>query len=436
MVFVLSMFSLYAKRVQLPSGFDAIYNIIRPNPLYVPRDYEFPSEFTDAVLYDDLRRRDIVVGSLDDDIALLQRIKQIDSETNCQIETLYLIVADKCNLKCKYCFVEEYAERNKAIMSSDVMRKSLELFRSSLISQRRTSGKIVFYGGEPLIAYKIIKEAILICKSWGYNIQYEIVTNGVLVDNSIATFFRDNGIRLSISLDGPERINDANRCFRDDTNKSGTYIKAMKSLKILLAHNVLTGISLTLTELTIHNNKGIIEWLSNIGTPYVAFNLLHDRNSKSTENYRSFASFCIEACDRLSLHDNRILRRKDCFENSDFIFCDCSALGINQIAIDPDGNIFVCHCLREADEIVGNVASVYSFHDLLGRLKSSRWLNAAPLYRQKCRSCMALSICGGGCPANAEVFPEDIAFCSFAEHVMLYLLQRRLDNAHSESKWM
>lgn len=147
-----------------------------------------------------------------------------------------LQVTQNCNLRCSYCPYTENAgdERlhsNKR-MSEETAKKAVDfLHRNSIDSEVVVIG---FYGGEPFIEFQLIKTTIEYAKRKleGKEVLFSITTNATLLSDEILEYLNDNNVSLLISLDGPEKINDANRVFA--ANKEGTYRTVVEALKKIL----------------------------------------------------------------------------------------------------------------------------------------------------------------------------------------------------------
>ncbi len=145
---------------------------------------------------------------------------------------LVLNITDQCNLRCTYCL---YSGRyrgqrihNDRWMTWDVARKSIDYFLSRARTKEKT--KISFYGGEPLLNWKLVKKCIhyIRQKSPLPLLQLNIVTNATLIRDEMMDFLMENDVILSVSLDGPSRIHDAARISR---NGRGTHARVMAALE-------------------------------------------------------------------------------------------------------------------------------------------------------------------------------------------------------------
>jgi len=110
---------------------------------------------------------------------------------------LVLILTHKCNKICKYCPVKK---QNKS-MDRDTALRAVDLFLGFCGNEKN----IKFFGGEPLLAWKLIKEIVLYAsekvKDYGKNINFTLTTNGILLTKQILCFIKKKKISLVISID-------------------------------------------------------------------------------------------------------------------------------------------------------------------------------------------------------------------------------------------
>lgn len=127
---------------------------------------------------------------------------------------LVLSVSEQCNLRCSYCsFSGGYANsrvHNDTHMSWEVARKAIDYFLANLGS---TKAEVGFYGGEPLLNLPLVKQCVSYTKETNPSIVYGMTTNGTLLSDTSVDYLVDAGIRLLISLDGPEEVHDKERGF-------------------------------------------------------------------------------------------------------------------------------------------------------------------------------------------------------------------------------
>jgi uncharacterized protein len=129
-----------------------------------------------------------------------------------------------CNLDCQYCFYLEkeklYPERNKNFRMSE---STLERFIAQHIAAQDVDEVIfAWQGGEPtLMGIAFYQQAIALQKRYanGKQIVNTFQTNGILIDDRWAEFFRENAFLVGISIDGDAALHDAWRVTRAENQR-------------------------------------------------------------------------------------------------------------------------------------------------------------------------------------------------------------------------
>lgn len=123
-----------------------------------------------------------------------------------KLTELAIILTDDCNFDCSYC--RQMKEEN--YMKKSTINKTVDFFYPFLTRQ----SFIVFYGGEPLLAYDNIEYAVSLFeekKKIGNgkenedgikNIMYRMTTNGSLMTDAMLDFFNRHHFHIMISFDG------------------------------------------------------------------------------------------------------------------------------------------------------------------------------------------------------------------------------------------
>ncbi len=120
----------------------------------------------------------------------------------------------RCNQSCPYCQVSRQGHEADAgvyDMSPEVLRRSVELMLCSPAPQITME----FQGGEPLVNFDLVREAVGLAQSLnakiGKRIDYVLCTNLSILRDEHLDFCKENEILISTSLDGPEPLHDKNR---------------------------------------------------------------------------------------------------------------------------------------------------------------------------------------------------------------------------------
>jgi len=148
-------------------------------------------------------------------------------------------VTDACNLRCKYCaysdLYEGYDERKNEYLPFEKARMIIEYLAD--IWKNNTSTSLIepvavsFYGGEPLMNMKFIKEVIdYVNHLEGMNKKFffSMTTNAMLLDRYM-DYLAEKEFRLLISLDGDEQGNS----YRVDSSVKNSFGRVIKNVKLL-----------------------------------------------------------------------------------------------------------------------------------------------------------------------------------------------------------
>lgn len=151
-----------------------------------------------------------------------------------KVKSVTLALTEACNMRCKYCgYMPKYKNPDYHLkeMSQEVAFKAIDFLMNN--SQKSDVCNIGFYGGEPLLRFDLIKKCIeYIKRKYPFRQPtYNITTNATLLNNEIIDFLVENDIKVSISLDGPQR--EYNK-YRVDGNGNSCYEQVYHNIQNLL----------------------------------------------------------------------------------------------------------------------------------------------------------------------------------------------------------
>ena len=160
----------------------------------------------------------------------------MDKSATTNAKTLIIELTEACNIRCTYCIFDESdtTERNHSEkdISEDVALSSIDDFF------KRTNGEegyVVFYGGEPLLNFPLIKKMVNHSNEISNKkIEFSFTTNGISLTKEKFEFLIENDFKITVSIDGPEHIHDKRRLTK---NGKGTFSIIEKNLTDLIKHN-------------------------------------------------------------------------------------------------------------------------------------------------------------------------------------------------------
>ena len=137
-----------------------------------------------------------------------------------------------CNLDCSYCFFlsKEMLYPGSRFRMADEL---LETYIRQLIEAHASVPEvtIAWQGGEPtLMGVEFFRRSVELANQYlrpGQRASYTIQTNGTLIDEEWAAFFKDNGVLVGISIDGPQALHDA---YRVNKGGKGSFTDVMRGL--------------------------------------------------------------------------------------------------------------------------------------------------------------------------------------------------------------
>ena len=332
------------------------------------------------------------------------------------VKSLCLMVAQDCNLRCKYCFGDGGSYGNKrAVMSEEVGRRAVDFIIEN--SKNRRHCEIDFFGGEPLINFKVVKAVTEYVRQRETEtdkiFKLTLTTNGMLLNDEAVKWLNDNNISLVLSLDGRKEIHDA---MRPDSTGHGSYDRALKNFRKLVdsrngdnyyLRGTYTKKNLDFTSDVLDlNDKGfdilsvepVVLKDSPLGFTEADLPRINEEYDRLTYAYlkrqRDGKGFFF-------FHFNVDLSNGPCVAKR---LSGCGA-GHEYFAVDVNGDLYPCHQFVGRDKYkLGSVFNgVEDPQNWSEYFRQSHVLN-----KPKCRECWARFFCSGGCHANADLFNDDI----------------------------
>ncbi|MBG9390553.1 anaerobic sulfatase maturase [Caenimonas aquaedulcis] len=153
-----------------------------------------------------------------------------------------------CNLGCKYCFFLSkenlYAERESPLMDDAVLDAYL---RGLVQSSPGAQVNVAWQGGEPMLrGLDFYRRAVGLAEKHRQphqRILHTMQTNGTLIDDEWAAFFRQHDFLVGLSIDGPREMHDA---YRIDKQGAGSFDDVVRGWNLLRRHGVDTNVLCTL----------------------------------------------------------------------------------------------------------------------------------------------------------------------------------------------
>jgi len=335
-------------------------------------------------------------------------------DKNNQLDTLYLVLAQTCNLRCKYCFISSSisSKGGSAFISENTIKKGIDFWIRLLPKDSlQQELYIILYGGEPLLNISGFKYAVEYIRRIQHKtkLRHSIVhilldTNGLLFSRKLAQFCKKYDVEVTISLDGPRHINDTYRVYK---NGKGTFLQVISKIKMLQEMGVSVYMATTIIpELLDYNIDSLVQFIQRLGIKYIGFNkvrgeaLLTSIKEKNINTYLQRSDeFLInfwKQAKKYKIYEYRVGSILDSFRNKHFYHLKCGMFG-SHIVLWPTGEIGFCPwSLKYKREKAYNKTKI----KIARRKLIKKYKELIPLYNTKCLNCRAIHICEGMCPLN------------------------------------
>jgi uncharacterized protein len=333
------------------------------------------------------------------------------------IQTLVVNVTNQCNLSCEYCY--EYGEdkivdtengTQPKFMSAETARQAVDLALREAAPGK--TAHITFFGGETLMNFKVLKSTVAYARetaaAQGKQVDFSLTTNATLLQPDVIDFLADERIGVTISIDGPQEIQDKFRVF---SNGKGSYDIAAPKIKALLARHTKRpiGARVTLTKQTLDVKRIYKHLFEDMGFWEVGFAPVTTAPQRDhaiadagydhlLAQFRELAQDWLQATLEGKHHGFSNLR--ETLQEIHYGHAKaypCGA-GIGLLGVATDGQVSLCHRFAGSeDHKFGSVT------EGIDRGKQAQFLEDHHLsHKTDCSQCWARPICGGGCYHEAH----------------------------------
>jgi len=342
-------------------------------------------------------------------------------------------VTPQCNHNCIHCYNywrkdKEKQEAMQTNFSKEHYLKMVQKFKE------QHAHSVVVTGGEPLLVFDKIKDALLYLKKNGINIS--INTNAALLTSEMIDFLKENDIGLFISFP----CHDENTCDFI-TNKKGSLKRILQSIDALLEKRIRFSLNVVASRANINHLQGTVDFLKN---RYNIKKIYITRVGKPVNSDASFDKYLLTHEDLCRVQDISV---KTKFEDGidvdtgcPYTLCSINSqksfelFGYNKIctagktsyAVDTFGNLKAC---PRDSTIYGNIFEE-PFEIIWNRM--AEWRDGS-LFPQECSKCNLKEICKGGCRVDA--FPFTGKLNSLDTSACLENLPIRYQKAESKIKY-
>ncbi len=180
-----------------------------------------------------------------------------------QLNSIYLYLTDRCNLRCRHCWIEplyyEGRKDNSAEFDLKFLKKAIEDAKEIGLN------RVKLTGGEPFLRRDILD---IVAYLRAQNITVDIETNGTLIDKETVEVLKVNCVnQVSVSLDS--MTEEQHEIFR---GVKGCYHDAVNGLSLLADSGINTQLIMTLYKENVSEIERLVKLSSRMGVGSVKIN--------------------------------------------------------------------------------------------------------------------------------------------------------------------
>lgn len=296
-----------------------------------------------------------------------------------EIETVYLILTNRCNLKCKHCCVNAYSMDGEIIkqeMNTDTVKNVIDKLVAC------SPHKIIISGGEPMIREDFL--TILTYLREKYSGEIGLATNALLIhENNVQEIVRCVN-QMDISIDG---IDEATCSL---VRGKGVFDKVVRAIQLLRK----AGLNKIYLSMVFGDfNRNLEYKFEKMNEELGTYPLKRDfvPVGRGEENASLFLDDKINKQDITDLDE--IIRQTKKHE-----FCINCAAGITNYVINYDGNVYPCANLMQNKFKLININEIDDFKryinaELKNTVGYEELRKLQPENYEKCISCKVNLFC-------------------------------------------
>jgi MoaA/NifB/PqqE/SkfB family radical SAM enzyme len=258
-----------------------------------------------------------------------------------RFHNLYLFVTEKCQLRCKHCYMGDRLERGTHIQL-DAAARTITYFHNL------GAEYLTLVGGEPTL-HPALVQIVRHAQSAGYK-KVMIDTNGLTAKKVIREFDPDDFYYLRVSLDG------ASAETHDQVRGKGTFARSVAGIRLLVENRFKVRITSTVFNFNAHEVGDLLRLAGDLGVELVnlhsfseeGFGTEHPDWSMTPYDWMAFCDelVCLAKQARVKVRYPPTWIRRN--EMSNLVargFHGCLGHSLDRVSVMPDGRVYVCSAM-------------------------------------------------------------------------------------------
>lgn len=183
-----------------------------------------------------------------------------------------------CNLACDYCYYLEksnlYKDSKRHLISDELLEKFIKEYIEMQVSD---SVLFTWHGGEPMLRpVKFYEKALKLQQKYagGKQIDNCFQTNGTLITDEWARFFKKNNFLVGVSIDGTQEMHDS---YRRSRYGKPSWEQVIRGIKTLNRHGVMWNAMAVVNDFNVKQPLEFYHFFKDIGCQYIQFTPIVER---------------------------------------------------------------------------------------------------------------------------------------------------------------
>lgn len=381
----------------------------------------------DSKTYEELINRKIIIKSNSNELKEIENAYNTARNSR-NLLTITIAPTLSCNFRCPYC----YENKNNKTLNQNSQIKIINFIENQFKLGYKNLN-LIWFGGEPLLCYEIIKnmsiEIIRLCEE--YNVEYNafLTTNGYLLNDDIIENLKNLRInQLYITVDGMEKVHNSRRHLIDGGE---TFEKIVCNLKKLKNKNINTIIRMNIDKTNFDDIKSLHKFISKeLNLPmYLGLVRKYTDSCINLDVYYDKKEYA-HILNDFNARDKKISRKRCELPRPKDIYCRACKVGT--FVIDPDLNLYKCE--NDIGRYEKRISSIddYPYNDEKEKIANKSYYKWNPFDNEICNNCKLLPICIGGCPYIG--IKNSIAECEVYKYNIDNTIRRYLLDFQSKDK--
>ncbi len=311
-------------------------------------------------------------------------------------------LTDLCNHNCIHCFNYWRTDRQALLCSVQKTEEEYLAIARKILEQKPV--RVIFTGGEPLIAFHQLIPALKLLREHKINLSFN--SNAALLTEEIAAFFAENRIGMFISFPSckPEE-------FDKIVDTPGAFQRVRDALELAKKHQLFYSFNMVVSKVNLHSVFDTAKYLkehygiqrfsiTRVSTPINAIDRF-DRYALTVEDFGQYMDACVRVRQELNIAVSAASPLTPCSITSQqaydlFAFEGGCEAGKTSYVLGANGKVRAC--ARDFEE----------YGDFMAEPLQTIWERMAPWRDEQfipaeCKDCAAKSRCRGGCRVDGII---------------------------------